>query len=468
MNENTDLIGSNQIEKHHKYKNYYGDNELYWGLGIENELYLEFEKKICINKNNFLNCHKKERYSLDYFLNYNKNYINDLLIKYFDHNSNDGDTLDIPLILNSHSFTKTDIYNNSKTLYTVKGEPNPYFTGLTLLESLQSVNPYFYDNDKWLFDGDLVEFTTLNFYKNKLPNIITELKDFKEEFILNLNDSFNQLNIFKEYGNIHFMSRNYPVTTHLTNLGNISLFNNGTLHFNLTLPTFISNGKIVDKEKFKLVHKEAIKIIQWFEPILISIYGSADPFVKYISENEICASSSSQRCIMSRYISIGTFDTDIMEPGKIVTRKIKDLEFTNNEFWWYNRVHEKSIYTKLEEVGYDINFNKHWNHGIELRIFDHICDYNDLYKCFEFIIFLCDIIFSDSNTIINPIKDEIWNNIVYNCMIYGKNYVLSPEEKNSYENILGFKVDSSKIIDFFEEVYLKIKKMDGPFSSLVL
>ena len=34
------------LEKHHKYKNVYKPNTLYWGLGIENELYLEFSKKI--------------------------------------------------------------------------------------------------------------------------------------------------------------------------------------------------------------------------------------------------------------------------------------------------------------------------------------------------------------------------------------------------------------------------------------
>ena len=39
------IIGNNEIEKHNKYKKYYKKDNLYWGLGIENELYLEFEKK---------------------------------------------------------------------------------------------------------------------------------------------------------------------------------------------------------------------------------------------------------------------------------------------------------------------------------------------------------------------------------------------------------------------------------------
>ena len=39
------LIGNNKINKHIKYKCKYIKNDIYWGLGIENELYLEFEKK---------------------------------------------------------------------------------------------------------------------------------------------------------------------------------------------------------------------------------------------------------------------------------------------------------------------------------------------------------------------------------------------------------------------------------------
>ena len=111
-----------------------------------------------------------------------------------------------------------------------------------------------------------------------------------------------------------------------------------------------------------------------------------------------------------------------METGKILTKKINDMDFTKNDFWWYNRFHNSSVYNKLEEIGYDINFNKHWNHGIELRIFDHINNYNDMHKCFEFIIYLCDILLINDINVINPIKDKIWNNIVYNCLKDGKNY----------------------------------------------
>ena len=61
---------SNELEKHKKYQDSYGANEIYWGLGIENELYLEFDKPKKVDKNFFLNNHKRERYSVDYYSNY--------------------------------------------------------------------------------------------------------------------------------------------------------------------------------------------------------------------------------------------------------------------------------------------------------------------------------------------------------------------------------------------------------------
>jgi len=49
------IIGNNQIEKHIKYKKQYLKKTKFWGLGIENELYLEFANKKKITKYFFLN-----------------------------------------------------------------------------------------------------------------------------------------------------------------------------------------------------------------------------------------------------------------------------------------------------------------------------------------------------------------------------------------------------------------------------
>ena len=77
-NNNNNILGKNSLEKHYKYEKTYKTNELYWGIGIENELYLEFDKNINFEKYKLLNNHKRERYSVDYYTNYKTEYIEEI------------------------------------------------------------------------------------------------------------------------------------------------------------------------------------------------------------------------------------------------------------------------------------------------------------------------------------------------------------------------------------------------------
>ena len=461
----TIIIGNNHIEKHIKYEKYYKKNSLYWGLGIENELYLEFEKKASISKDFFFKNHKRERYSVDYFSNYKQIYFYEALIMYIKNielnhkNSNiDKPLFILPLLLNSHSFLKTDINNNSKTKYSKNAEHNPEFNGKTLMEFLLNNNEYFKNtiNNEWLFDGDTVEFTTLNFYNAKLSNILNEIQKYKNDFIKNLNKSFEEIDFFKKYGTVKFMETNHPFSIYMTNLNNISMFNNGTLHYNITLPTELNDDCLIKNvDKFINDHKKAIKIIQWFEPFLIAIYGANDPFSNMQNyENKDKFSNSSQRCAISRYIGIGTYDTNNMNPGKILTIPIDLLEISNNSYWWYNEYYSDNAYERLTEIGLDINFNKHYNHGIEIRFLDHLDD-NKLTKSFEFIIYLMDYILESDyiNNFENPITNKIWNKFVVNILKYGKNYILNSDEIELYEKILNIKLNKNTLYDIYNEIY---------------
>ena len=441
-------IGNNEYNKHDKYKNHYKPNDLYWGIGIENELYLEFDKRHNISNKDFTTNHKKERYSVDYYSNYKKEYLEESFKKY-----DEIELIDIPVLMNSHSFNKTDINNNSKTLYTKDSKPNPDFIGQTLLELLTSKNEYFKHsiNNKWVFDGDTIEFMSINFYNNKLLNIIKELEANKKEFIEELQYSFEALNIYSDYGKIHFMKDNYPFSMYMTNLNNVAMFNNGTLHYNLTLPTQLDeNSLILNKEKFINDHSKAIKIIQWMEPFIIGVYGSKDP----LTEN------ASQRCAISRYVSIGTFDTDKMETGKILTKPIKDVKCYDCDSWWFNQFYKDNAYNKLDEIGLDINFNKHFNHGIEIRFLDHLNDNSNIYESFEFIIYLMDIILEDDhiNNFGNPIINKIWNDLVLNMIKYGGDYVLTDEERTLYQSIFKFEFNKRTIRDIYYEIYWNLTK----------
>jgi len=412
------------ILKHLKYKKDYQPDTVYWGLGIENEVYLELSSKR-VNKL-FLTNTKRERYSIDYFSNYK----NDLTLKKYISLLSDFVTL--PILLNSHTFLNTDHLGNSKTLYTKSNEPNPQFIGKTLIETLQEYDTFFKNNNSWLFDGDTIEFTTNNFFNVTLEEILNELNDTKTEFTDRLNKRLN---------NVKIMEKNYPFAIYLTNKTNVSMFNNGTLHYNITLPTKLNSESLIeDFDTFKNVHCKAIRIIQWMEPFLISIYGSPDP-LSVIDERY---SKCSQRCAVSRYIGIGTYNTETMKTGKIMTTETKPD--------WYKTYYKFNGYTELKEIGMDINFNKHHNHGIELRFLDHLSS-EKISESFEFIIYLMDYTFKKS--IENPVKNKVWNELVVNVMKNGKYHVLTKNEKKEYTRLFG-KISGKTVIDIYYSIYSKL------------
>jgi hypothetical protein len=449
------IIGKTFLEKHKKYQKYYNKNSFYWGIGIENELYLEFEEKMQVDRDFFMKNHKRERYSVDYFLNYKKHYFMEALEKYI---HNEKNFIQLPILLKSHSFVKTDTENQAVTNYTKECEPNPLFNGKLLIEYLYEKNEYVRNTflKEWLFDGDTIEFTTLNFYNAKLQDVVEELNTSKNNFIKNINVAFNDLTYFKKYGSLKFMEKNHPFALYMTNLNNISIFNNGTLHYNITLPTELNEyARVKYPEQFKREHQKAIKIIQWFEPFIIAIFGTPDPFstIQFDKHNQF--SKSSQRCAVSKYIGIGTYNADKLESGKILSVSIEELDCSKTDYWWYNEYYKDNAYVKLNELGMDINFNKHFNHGIEIRFLEYIADNKKLIESFEFIIYLMDVILESDeiNNFENPILNKNWNNIVLNTFKYGKDYVLEKDEIELYEKIVNIKFKSEKIADIYEEIY---------------
>lgn len=459
--DDNSFTNKNCQDKHLKYNNKYVGNEVYWGLGIEFETYLEFENKIPVTKSIFLNNHKRERYSVDYYSNYYSNNIKINELEYpnkTNHLQSAFQTYEIPkslpLLINAHSFTNTDRENQPRTLYTKTGGFNPKFNGKTLFDNILTVadlsNCY---GIEWLFDGDTIEFTTLNFYKAKLPDVLTELRTYKTNFITALQEYQERTDVFKSYGKIQLMTQNHPFSVHLTNLNNIAMFNNGTLHYNLTLPTELDKKCCIsNKDDFIKKHCLAIRLIQWFEPLLISVYNTPDPFAKD-GENPHF-SNCSQRCAVSRYIGIGTYDTNSMQTGKILT--VPTSRFSHYENWWYANYHKQSAYTPLSDVGLDINFNKHYNHGIEIRFLDYISDTELMSESFEFIIYLMDFLLEKIEKggieVENPIYHDVWNGIVLTSITFGHNAVLTDVEKQVYENLLGVQIKSHNIYLIYYEI----------------
>lgn len=442
------FIGKNSSDKHTKYKDSYGKNEVYWGIGLENELYLEFDKKIPVDKKKFLNNHKRERYSVDYYKNYVEQYVDcGFLYKSF------VEFIELPVLINSHSLIKTDQFNQSKTLYTKLCEPNPKFCGQTLWE-LAMKNTYLSDNfqKNFTFDGDTIEIITQKFYNTQVNCVMEEYKKSKKDFIENLRSVFSENNIFSEYGEIGFIKDNHQFAIYLTNFNNIGIFNNGTLHFNITLPTQLrEDGIIFDKIRFINIHKNYIKLIQFMEPFFLVKYGNPDQFSTIKCDYAKLFSACSQRCAVSRYIGIGTYDTDDMKTGKLLQDDASIFDVVTKDYGWYNQYYRDCAYIKGEKMGYDINFNKHYNHGVEIRFFDHIANDDNIKEVLEDLIYLGD--WALQNDILeNPIKNEIWNGLVVKCMRQGKNVQLNFEELEIYNSIFQTKFLNQDICSLYDEI----------------
>jgi len=435
-------------EKHTRYLTKYQPNDYFWGIGIENETYLQFTKHFVHPTLGIHQNHKQERYSVNYYSGLNPEFKTHLQ-KLFPLNSSH---YEIPIYLNSHTLQKTDIYGNHQTTYEKEPKPNPEFTGQTLHELLFAYNPtYFKENYKvkYTYDGDTIEFMTQNYYKCTIEDAIEELILEKKHFLKSINDAFKTLDIFPQYGALIYPKRNEPFVSFLTNTTNVAIFNNGTYHINLTLPTQLgSDSEPIDDELFVKSHQRLIRYIQFIEPFLIVKYGTPDPF----SQVSTKYSAASQRCAVSRYIGIGTYDTDTMMTGKILTIPTDEFPQSKLQYWWYTNYTKTSNYLPLDKIGVDINFRKHGVHGIELRFFEWFPEEN-LQQLLTFLVHLCDL--SLVKEIENPIHSQTWNNFVVRILQQGKALKLNNDELELYTSL--FSLPTSNISDI-NEVFLRIEE----------
>jgi hypothetical protein len=348
--------------------------------------------------------------------------------------------------MNAHSLTKCDKNGEHATLYTNRNPPpkNPKFTK-ALLDELFEVSPTLKDTyeKEYLFDGDTVEFTTLQFRNATVRDVVDELQSYEKRFVAELNAAVARIgagSAIAKYAPFKIAADNYAFASYLTNMGNNAMFNNGTFHINITLPTELdTNRRIVDWDNFVARHRHLARIIQWFEPLMVALYSSRDPFSTCNASPTMTASAASQRLAVSRYIGIGTYDTDTMKAGKILTlprKEVWDAErigCTN----WHDLYGESSAYMQLDEIGMDINFNKHYNHGLELRFFDSM-SYDKLREVLDAICLIANYSASTMGIQIDdPRKSPIWHGIVNGIMREGASYSLSVVELDELYRMLG-------------------------------
>ncbi len=416
------------LEKHHKYKDVYKPNDFFWGLGVEHETYLETSKLKQVTLKELKENRAPERYCVDYYGVYTIETLNGALDGLF----NKDDKILVPILLNSHTLQKTDINGQHKTTYERIPKPNAHFNGKSIHDSIKEIKPEIFVNEydkSYTFDGDTIEFMTQNFYKATVSSVINELETIETKFINELNTVSTE-GILKLYGPFKLAQQNYPFASYLTNLKNNAMFNNGTVHINITLPTKLNDkAEIENMESFIKQHQNYARVFQWISPLLVAKYGAYDPLCESKINGNLY-SAGSQRIAVSRYIGLGTYDTDKMEVGKILTKPrqlLKDID-------WYKSFHEKTDYKFLAQIGMDINFNKHYSHGLEFRIFDSI-PVSDIHDILVFLIHLAD--FSLDKDVSNPKKSPMWHRIVENCVHNGKGYQMDVLDQNELYNMFS-------------------------------
>ena len=408
----------------------------YWGLGIENESYLMLSNPVIKNRN-ILNNHKRERYSVDYYINYNMDLFSETLKTYMERKDDSAtSTINMPMYINGYMFQNVDIHGQHKTHYSISKNPNKKYCGMSIDEYMNYVSPGYKRlfEKNVAFDGDTIEFITSNFFKTTVKNVVDELSLIKMKFMAEIDRHLSKKLLFKN-SSIIYPPYNYGFVSFLTNEDNLGICNNGTYHLNITLPTKMSNDNksndviINDMDLFREKHSNAIRMIQLMEPLLIALYGSPDILntisKKNDNDNDNIYCGGSLRIMMSRYIGLGTYDSDKMEPGK----KLDDCIPPD----YFERLH-KSSYSKKRshdqpyfpgsKIGFDVNYNKFKNHGIELRIFDY---FPEEYLCdvLNFILLLCE--HSLFKKIDKPQTNNSWNDMAIQCIKTGSDTKISQD-----------------------------------------
>ena len=420
------------LTKHVHYEEQYRPGELFWGIGIEREFYLESASVRPVTRDWVLRNQKPERYSVRYFSSYKDGTFN----KALQQTINPVEQLQLPVLFNAHAFLKVDAKGQHETTYEKNPKPNLRHDGKVLFEYLlQDDNPFFRQNygKGFCFDGDSIEITTQNFYCTTASKAVTELQLLSRAFLNGINQTFKKCDILTEHLPFRWASANYGLANMWTNPGNVSIFNNGTYHINLTAPTSLDlQGRIADRNKFVLRHQKIVRIFQWLEPLLVAQYGTGD----FLSNGRgnYNFPKGSLRVAMSRYIGCGTFDSISMPNGKHNTIDGEGIPVCSS-YGWYKQYHEHSPYNGLSEIGLDINFNKHYNHGIELRIFDWFPE-SQLEELLEFLICAMDQALS-MHSVLDARANKTWNRLMVRAVTDGKRMCIWESELRALREGLG-------------------------------
>ncbi len=405
----------------------------YWGIGLENETYLQFEESLIVSGQFIQEKMGRERYSIDYLKCYREGTLETLLKTAFDASRN----YLVSQMMNSHSLEKLDIHFQHKTIQSAPPlQDNPDYAGKSILELFLEKQPYqiqtmFTQKNNpmgcIIFDGDTIEFVTKYFENRTVQEACNEMRINKKIFLERLNDT----KILP--GPLTFPEYNIGINMFMSNQKNLVLFNNGTLHFHFTLPTLTEDSRIVDYDGFDNAHNNAIYLLQWFEPLFIATLGSPDIMAIISNKHGMKEkfAGGSMRNAMSRYTGVGTYHKS-MAKGKILTYPVEEfrklLKFSKEEnVWWRDQVESELSYELLTDLGLDFNREKLYQSGFEFRSFDEF-PASYLPAVLHSIVLICEHskVFEDVQW---AHDSKVWNNLVFRALTEGFGTMINADEK---------------------------------------
>jgi len=435
------VTGPRNLEKHRRYLDAYTRGGWFWGLGVEHETYMATTQTRTVRAIE-ATAMRPERYSVSYYAAYRPGALRAALDRVLSvtTDTSGGGGLTLPVLVNSHSFTHCDVFGEHRTTFERVPKPNPRFGGRTMEEWLRDSSAWLRAEagQTYMWDGDTVEFMTQNFYCATVTRVIAELESAEARFVAEM-ATLPRTGILAAYGPFRLASpRNEPFATYLTHPRGVAMFNNGTLHVNVTLPTRLAlvwdttGPRPMWPAHFLEGHRALARLIQWLEPLWVSRFGSGDPFAELGEVRDVCDgrvarfAAGSQRLAVSRYIGLGTFDTERMPVGKIlqVTRDAA------GPLPWYDWLYKRTHYVPLDVVGLDLNYSKHGAHGLEVRFFDQM-PMADLRTVLEQMVVLCDVARSRIQQVPNPRVSPIWIAAAGEALLEGLEWRVPAEYLNA-------------------------------------
>lgn len=429
------------LPKHAHYAAAYRRFDYFWGLGVEHETYVRSSQTRTIRTFD-ATALKPERYSVSYYKAYQPAALQTALDEVLASDPSGGG-LTVPVLLNNHSFIDADVFGEHRTTYERVPRHNPRFEGKTLYEWACEYSTWLRNEHGRVFawDGDTIEFMTQRFYKARVDDVMAELMVGEERFVAELG-RLARRGLLLAYGPLRLAAPiNEPWATYLTHPRGVAMFNNGTIHVNVTLPTRLGwNRRPLWWGDFVEKHRRLARLIQWFEPLWVACYGSGDPFATRATKPETRAlfAAGSQRLAVSRYIGVGTYDTVTMPVGKILQIPRPDV----GALPWYDWLYARTAYAPLNVIGLDLNFNKHGAHGLELRLFDQM-PMESLRTVLCQVVALMDAALR-LRIVPDPRTDPRWQVAAGESLYYGPEWRVSPEYIGALGGAFGIDIVGAK------------------------